>query len=866
MLKKAGFFGLIVLICMGQATWAVQPTKNQTQCLLALQAAGAKVANVAGLDAVKCIRNAVKGRLAGAEIDACLMAESQALKKAKAKTDTGITQKCGELPAFGPVNSQEINTAYSGLLDLNKLFGNDIAATLKTHAADTRAAGCQMALVEEMSAVARSEVLDYNRCSRKLLNKNQVSSAADLEACVGKASVNTHKVKKRALTRLAGKCAEVAGAMNFPGACEGVPAEELGLCLAAQAHCNTCEAVNAADHLSASGHQFKDGVAAYYCGTRPKQTHSVARQWNEQILDAIRLDVPRPTVHARNLFHLSTAMYDAWAAYDSTAAQYLTEEYPLWNNPKRDREIAISFAAYRLLSERYSESYALGYATSQARFDAHMNLLGLDKNYKQTSGDTPAAVGNRIAAAILKQSKNDGSNEAQNYADPSYTPVNKPLIVKENGIDLVDAADPSYQLDPNHWQPLALDKIVSQNGIPLPGKIQTIIGAQWGSVTPFAMTKALPTDLYLDPGPQPVLGGIGDAQFKAEVLKVIELSSQLTPDDTTMVDISPASQGHNTLGTNDGSGYTVNPVTGQPYTPALVKRGDFGRVLAEWWADGPTSETPPGHWNSIANAVADHPDFEKRIAGSGPILSPLEWDVKTYFALNGAVHDAAIAAWGAKRKYDGVRPITMVRYMAKMGQSSDPGLPSYHPHGLTLKPGVVELITAETAEAGQKHAHLVTPAAGGHVGDIAIYAWPGNPADVKTQYSGVRWVLGTAWLPYQRATFVTPAFPGYISGHSTFSRSAAEVLASITGSEYFPGGLFEFTAEKNKYLIHEFGPSETVTLQWASYFDASDQSGRSRLWGGIHVEADDFAGRRVGHQIGIDAFKKASGYFNGVGQ
>ena len=138
------------------------------------------------------------------------------------------------------------------------------------------------------------------------------------------------------------------------------------------------------------------------------------------------------------------------------------------------------------------------------------------------------------------------------------------------------------------------------------------------------------------------------------------------------------------------------------------------------------------------------------------------------------------------------------------------------------------------------------PAAGGKIGDIAIYAWPGSPTNTKTQYSGVRWVLGTAWMPYQRATFVTPAFPGYISGHSTFSRSAAEVLTAMTGSEYFPGGLFEYTAEKDQYLIHELGPSQTVTLQWASYFDASDQSGRSRLLGGIHVEADDFAGRRVG--------------------
>ncbi len=865
MTSKTCYFGLILLY-FSQIAVAAQPNSNQMQCLLALQSAGAKVSSVAGVDAVKCVRSAIKGQLSGAEIEACLSAESQALQKAKAKTNAMVAQKCAELPAFGPVSAQEVNTAYSGLLNLNKLFGNDIAATLKTKASDPLAANCQLALVEEMSAVARTEVFEYNRCARKLLNKNLVSSAADFEACVGKETPANRKAKKRAISRLAEKCTSVVSAMNFPGACDGVPEDELGNCVAAQAHCNSCEAINAADHLTASGHQFKDGVASYYCGTRTKLTHSVARVWNEQILDAIRLDVPRPTVHARNLFHLSTAMYDAWAAYDSTAKQYLTEEYPVWNNPKRDREIAISFAAYRLLSDRYSEKYALGHDKSQGRFDAQMNALGLDKNYTRTFGDSPAAVGNRIAAAIMKHGMTDGSNQMANYDDPSYKPVNKPLIVKQAGIDLVDAEDPAYHLDPNHWQPLALDKIVSQNGIPLPGKIQTIIGAQWGDVTPFAMTKALPTDLYQDPGPPPVLGGVGDEQFKAEVLKVIELSSWLTPDDPTMIDISPASQGHNDLGTNNGSGYNENPVTGQPYTPHLVKRGDFGRVLAEWWADGPHSETPPGHWNSIANDVSDRPGFERRFAGTGPVLSPLEWDVKTYFALNGATHDAAIAAWGAKRKYDGVRPITMVRYMAKMGQSSDPALPSYHPHGLTLKPGLVELITAETAAAGQKHAHLITAQAGGRIGDLAIRSWPGTPADIKTQYSGVHWVLGIAWLPYQRATFVTPAFPGYISGHSTFSRASAEVMTAITGSEYFPDGLYTFTAEKNKYLIHEFGPSETVTLQWASYFDASDHSGQSRILGGIHAEADDFAGRRVGHRIGLDAFARAVSYFNGSAQ
>src|SRR5205085_11269777 len=106
------------------------------------------------------------------------------------------------------------------------------------------------------------------------------------------------------------------------------------------------------------------------------------------------------------------------------------------------------------------------------------------------------------------------------------------------------------------------------------------------------------------------------------------------------------------------------------------------------------------------------------------------------------------------------------------GQSSAATGPSYDPEGLPLVPGLIEAIPPEPSAPGQRHAALA-----GHIGEIAIRAWRGPP-------SGVGWMLGTEWAPYQRATFVTPAFPGYVSGHSTFSRAAAEVLAAATGSAY----------------------------------------------------------------------------------
>src|SRR5207244_3130821 len=109
-----------------------------------------------------------------------------------------------------------------------------------------------------------------------------------------------------------------------------------------------------------------------------------------------------------------------------------------------------------------------------------------------------------------------------------------------------------------------------------------------------------------------------------------------------------------------------------------------------------------------------------RIGGTGPEVDRLEWDVKLYLAVNGAVHDAAVVAWGLKGKYDSVRPISMIRYCGGKGQSSDPMGPSYAPDGLPLQPGLVEVITPATTAGGQRHSSLA-----GHEGEIAIFAYPG---------------------------------------------------------------------------------------------------------------------------------------------
>ena len=353
---------------------------------------------------------------------------------------------------------------------------------------------------------------------------------------------------------------------------------------------------------------------------------------------------------------------------------------------------------------------------------------------------------------------------------------------------------------------------------------------------------------------------------------VLRAGAQLN--DSTLMDISPGSIGNNPLGADSGAGFATNPVAGGLYAANSVKRGDYFRVLAEFWADGPRSETPPGHWHVLANEVTDAPGLVKRIRGAGPVVNDLEWDVKLYFSLSAATHDAACAAWALKRYYSGPRPITTIRHCGTKGQSSDSTLPSYHSEGLLLESGVVELVTAATSAAGERHELIWDVRTNSYVngsfytGRVVVFAWPGEhpenaPApSIATHQSTVRWMFPTDWLPFQRKTFNTPAFPGYISGHSTFSRAAAEALVSFTGSTYFPGGFGHHTIEANSLQI-DLGPSAPVDLQWASFYDAADQAGQSRRWGGIHPSEDDFHGRVIGSMAGISAFSLAEKYWSG---
>ncbi len=608
--------------------------------------------------------------------------------------------------------------------------------------------------------------------------------------------------------------------------------------------------------------------------------HSPARQWNEELLEAIRKDFARPTVHARNLFHTAIVTWDAWAAYEPLVDGYLTDESLVPVDVELARAESISFACYRLLKHRFANSP--GAALTLPALDARMASMVVefgfenDASFTSTDGDSPAALGNRIAQAMIGFGLVDHSNEQIDYANLYYAPVNAALVPDFPG-------NPNIS-DLNRWQPLALQYFIDQSGNPIPFGFPPFLSPEWGQVYAFALQPEDRTIyqrggfdywVFHDPGAPPLHGAEGDDYYKWGTEMVVTWSGHCDPSDGVMWDISPASLGNSPLADPDdyallydrlsggdwGQGYDLNPVTGQPYTPQIVPRGDYVRVLAEFWADGPDSETPPGHWFTILNYVSDHPLFAKRLGGEGPILNDLEWDVKAYLALGATMHDSAVSAWGVKGWYDYIRPVSAIRALADFGQSSDPMLPSYDERGIRLIPGHIEVVSAQTTAMGERHEHLA-----GSEGKIAVRAWRGpdyiaNPA---TDVAGVGWILAENWWPYQRPTFVTPPFAGYVSGHSVYSRAAAELMTLLTGSPWFPGGLGEFHCPQNEFLVFEEGPSVDLTLQWASYRDASDQTSLSRIWGGIHPPADDLPGRHMGVDIAFDAYDLARLYFAGV--
>jgi len=288
---------------------------------------------------------------------------------------------------------------------------------------------------------------------------------------------------------------------------------------------------------------------------------------------------------SRALAMLGTCMYDAWAAYDERAVG--TELSGALRRPSAEHSLA-------------DKEKAISYAAYRALTDVFpvdaesvykplMRQLGYDPNDNSTDVETPAGIGNVACAAVLEFRHHDKSNQLGDLAQGAYNDWSG--YTPRNTPATVPG--PTTVRDPNHWQPLVY---VDSAGSLM---TQRFAAAQWCFVTPFALSKGEEFRSAIEPGPFKY----GSREYQEQAEELIALSANLT---------------------------------------------DRQKMISEYWADGPKSEQPPGHWVLFAQLVSarDH--------------HSLDDDVKMFFVLSNAMLDAGIAAWDAKRAYDSVRPITAI--------------------------------------------------------------------------------------------------------------------------------------------------------------------------------------------------------------
>src|SRR5436190_11866725 len=232
----------------------------------------------------------------------------------------------------------------------------------------------------------------------------------------------------------------------------------------------------------------------------PNPNYSIARNWSERALESIRMDTPHPPAQARNLFSYSVCMYDAWAAYDPNAVDFIYHGKHTAPDVAAARREAISYAMYRMMVERLAYSRT---ATNQAdRNPVFMSLIGYDPNNASRDTSTPAGVGNSIYDAVSAYFINDGSRQTNGTPFPLANPpvaypdypvgnarryafVNERMDPFSHGTTF-DGTNTLFNV--NVWQRLIVANAIDQNGFPVP-PLQGYAGAPWLWVRAFALGR-----------------------------------------------------------------------------------------------------------------------------------------------------------------------------------------------------------------------------------------------------------------------------------------------------------------------------------------------------------------------------------------
>lgn len=484
-------------------------------------------------------------------------------------------------------------------------------------------------------------------------------------------------------------------------------------------------------------------------------------EWNKQFLLAIKDAKPSPPVVSRLLALAHTCMYDAWSAYDDKAVGVYFNVKGEHRRPPTERilpfkAIAISYAAHacavRLMPNGLTGFDALLQEIRTQIAGSHLESSPLAEATR---------LGLASAAHVLENRSHDGSN--QEASEPCIPPAAAKPYCDTSGYQPVNAGNlPIGDISPNHWQPLP-------NGL----SYQEALAPHWGQVTPFSFDSAAD---YLRAHPivtEKLPKHFGSPAYLEQVEQAIRDSQTLAGE-----------------------------------------RSGEQKAIVEYWADGPFSYLPPGHFGELAHFVVARDQLST------------DDSIKLFFVLHNASFDAGIVIWHLKYIYDYVRPITAVRFI-KRGQS--------------------------------------------------IFSWggPGTPWDTEIEQSTGkprgynRWMQGEDWLPYNPTNNphhpLTPAFPEYVSGHSGFSAASAQALKMFTGSPDFGyvatydpyGAAWQPTLVESPELIgiHRW--------LYPSFVSAANQAGWSRRYGGIHFEDGDLVARQIGKHIGHLSWERALYYFNG---
>ncbi|HEV7897853.1 MAG TPA: vanadium-dependent haloperoxidase [Planosporangium sp.] len=330
------------------------------------------------------------------------------------------------------------------------------------------------------------------------------------------------------------------------------------------------------------------GAAALAASPAKAVGDTIVVRWNAAVLDAVRTSSLGPPMVSRALAIVHTCIYDAWAAYDAVAAG--TRYGGGLRRPLLERTEANKTKAVSYAAYRAAVDL---FPAHKSHLDAFMSSLGYDPAFNPTDATSPAGVGVQACAGVLAYRHYDGSNQLGDlhpgaYSDyTGYSPVNAPRRA-------ADRINPATVADPDKWQPLTYQNRAGVNVTP------PYLAPHWSYVQPFALlSSSIHRSLF---GP----ATYGTAAYKSQADELLAISANLT---------------------------------------------DQQKAIAEYWADGPSSNTPPGHWCLVAAFVSRRDSHT------------IDDDAKMFFAMTNAVMDAGIAAWDDKRAFNSVRPITAVCYL-----------------------------------------------------------------------------------------------------------------------------------------------------------------------------------------------------------